>query len=112
MEENVCVLNLVKENWISLRSLFSGCIVLQWLQMDRISPLKLLEENKILGGFALKQMLFRHHCGQHCDVVFEAWRELTRLLSQKKIEPIVDSEWSFEEVGLIKQASHACYIYG
>ncbi len=67
--------------------------------MDRISPLKLLEENKVLGGFALKQMIFRQHA--QCEVVFDAWKELTKLLSQKKIEPIIDSEWSFEEVRIM-----------
>lgn len=63
--------------------------------MERINPLKLMEENKSLGGFSLKQMLFRQH---HSLVVFEAWRALQQLLAEKKIEPIVDSEWSFEEV--------------
>ncbi|VDK39640.1 unnamed protein product [Taenia asiatica] len=71
-----------------------------WIQMDRINPLKLLEENKSLGGFSLKQMLFRQH---HYSVVFEAWRALQQLLAERKIEPIVDSEWSFEEV---KEALH------
>ncbi|KAM7533585.1 hypothetical protein Aperf_G00000118602 [Anoplocephala perfoliata] len=71
-----------------------------WIQMDRINPLKLLEENKVLGGFSLKQILFRHH---HFKIAFEAWKALERLLNEKKIEPIVDSEWSFEEV---KEALH------
>ncbi|VDM33404.1 unnamed protein product [Hydatigera taeniaeformis] len=71
-----------------------------WIQMDRINPLKLLEENKSLGGLSLKQMLFRQH---HSSVVFEAWRALQQLLAERKIEPIVDSEWSFEEV---KEALH------
>lgn len=63
--------------------------------MDRISPLKLLEENKMLGGFSLKQMLFRQN---NKKIIFDAWKALTQLLKDKKIEPIVDSEWSFEEV--------------
>ncbi|EUB61772.1 Synaptic vesicle membrane protein VAT-1-like protein [Echinococcus granulosus] len=71
-----------------------------WIQMDRINPLKLLEENKCLGGFSLKQMLFRQH---HSSLVFEAWKALQQLLVEGKIEPIVDSEWSFEEV---KEALH------
>ncbi|KAM3175751.1 hypothetical protein ACTXT7_007898 [Hymenolepis weldensis] len=71
-----------------------------WIQMDRISPLKLLEENKMLGGCSLKQMLFRQH---NSKPIFDAWKALMQLLSEKKIEPIIDSEWSFEEV---KDALH------
>uniref|UniRef100_A0A5K3ER25 PKS_ER domain-containing protein n=1 Tax=Mesocestoides corti TaxID=53468 RepID=A0A5K3ER25_MESCO len=67
-----------------------------WIQMDRISPLKLLEENKLLGGFSLKQMVF--HQQGHFAVIFEAWKELKQMLLENKIEPVVDSEWSFEEV--------------
>lgn len=67
-----------------------------WIQMDRISPLKLLEENKVLGGFALKPMIFKQHDSR--NVILDAWKELTNLFGQGKLEPIVDSEWSFEEV--------------
>ena len=63
--------------------------------MDRINPLKLLEENKTLAGFSLKQMLFYQHSP---GVVFEAWNALEKLLKKKKIDPIIDSEWSFEDV--------------
>lgn len=70
-------------------------MIFQWIQMDRISPLKLLEENKMLGGCSLKQMLFRQH---NSKPIFDAWKALIQLLNEKKIEPIIDSEWSFEEV--------------
>lgn len=75
--------------------------------MDRINPLKLLEDNKMLGGFSLKQIMFRHH---HSKMIFEAWKALDQLLSEKKIEPIVDSEWSFEEVRSFWKGSNSVLI--
>uniref|UniRef100_A0A183SNP0 PKS_ER domain-containing protein n=1 Tax=Schistocephalus solidus TaxID=70667 RepID=A0A183SNP0_SCHSO len=67
-----------------------------WIQMDRINPLKLQEESKVLGGFSLRSLIFRQHA--QLSTIFEAWQELTQLFSEKKIEPIVDSTWCFEEV--------------
>ncbi|VDN08741.1 unnamed protein product [Dibothriocephalus latus] len=64
--------------------------------MDRINPLKLQEESKVLGGFSLRSLIFRQHA--QLSTIFEAWQELTKLFSEKKIEPIVDSVWCFEEV--------------
>ncbi|VDO16672.1 unnamed protein product [Rodentolepis nana] len=75
-----------------------------WIQMDRISPLKLLEENKTLGGFSLKQMIFRQ---RYSKLIFDAWTALNQLLNEKKIEPIVDSEWSFEETEIEKKSEEA-----
>ncbi|KAF7260448.1 hypothetical protein EG68_02175 [Paragonimus skrjabini miyazakii] len=78
----------------------------QWFQMERISPLRLHEENRILGGFSLKQLLFSRtqltsgstSPNVAVDLVRETWTELTRLVNSKSITPLVDSEWSFEEV--------------
>ncbi|KAA3679671.1 uncharacterized protein DEA37_0015242, partial [Paragonimus westermani] len=78
----------------------------QWFQMERVSPLRLHEENRMLGGFSLKQLLFSRTQGTPCstspsvavDLVREAWTELTKLVNSKSIVPLVDSEWSFEEV--------------
>ncbi|KAL7055326.1 hypothetical protein AAHC03_022767 [Spirometra sp. Aus1] len=66
-----------------------------WIQMDRINPLKLQEESKVLGGFSLRSLIFRQHA--QLSTIFEAWQELSKLFSEKKIEPIVDSVWCFEE---------------
>ncbi|KAF6771973.1 hypothetical protein AHF37_07880 [Paragonimus kellicotti] len=78
----------------------------QWFQMERISPLRLHEENRILGGFSLKQLLFSRtqltpgstSPNLAVDFVRETWTELTRLVNSKSITPLVDSEWSFEDV--------------
>ncbi|OON14884.1 hypothetical protein X801_09319 [Opisthorchis viverrini] len=75
--------------------------------MERISPLRLHEDNRMLGGFCLKSLLFpRHHhttssntnvCSS-ADLIRETWAKLEKLVESKSIQPWVDSEWSFEEV--------------
>lgn len=77
-----------------------------WFHMERISPLRLHEDNRMLGGFCLKSLLFpRHHhttssntnvCSS-ADLIRETWAKLEKLVESKSIQPWVDSEWSFEE---------------
>ncbi|THD26674.1 Synaptic vesicle membrane protein VAT 1 [Fasciola hepatica] len=71
-----------------------------WFHVERINPLRLHEDNHMLGGFSLKSLLFPRTSGparQH-DLVRSVWAELIKLIDAKKIDPLVDSEWSFEEI--------------
>uniref|UniRef100_A0A183B5J5 DHC_N2 domain-containing protein n=1 Tax=Echinostoma caproni TaxID=27848 RepID=A0A183B5J5_9TREM len=64
------------------------------------------EDNRMLGGFSLKSFLFPRPSTatataavtrQH-DLIRSVWTELIKLIDMKKIDPLVDTEWSFEEV--------------
>ncbi|CAH8649155.1 unnamed protein product [Dicrocoelium dendriticum] len=76
-----------------------------WLQSDRINPLRLYDENHVIGGFCLKSMLFPHTSpgsvvratAEAATIVQEVWSELCKLIDSKTIDPWIDSEWSFDE---------------
>lgn len=67
----------------------------QWWQVEKVNPIKLYEENKVIAGFSLLNLLFKQgRCGQVKTVV----EKLFSLYNQKKIKPVVDSLWALEEV--------------
>lgn len=61
----------------------------------------------MLGGFSLKSLLFPRASGQarQSDLVHGVWAKLIKLVEEKKIDPLVDSEWSFEEVSFLALSS-------
>lgn len=67
-----------------------------WWQVDKVNPLKLFDDNKVIGGFQLRRLLFRQ--GHHAYVRSVVTRVLG-LHSQGKIKPVIDSVWAFEDVG-------------
>lgn len=67
----------------------------QWWQVDKISPIKLYDENKTIAGFQLRHLL--HKQGQH-QYVKEIMNKLIKLYSDGKIRPCIDSAWAFEDV--------------
>ncbi|BFZ13309.1 hypothetical protein BsWGS_16348 [Bradybaena similaris] len=67
-----------------------------WWQVDKINPLKLYDDNKLIGGFQLRRLLFRQ--GQH-EYVRQVVSKVLELYSQDKIKPTIDSVWAFEDVG-------------
>lgn len=73
----------------------------QWWQVDKISPIKLYDENKTIAGFQLRHLL--HKQGQH-QYVKEIMNKLIKLYSDGKIRPCIDSAWAFEDV-----RNTACY---
>lgn len=74
-----------------------------WWQVEKVNPIKLYEENKVIAGFSLLNLLFKQGgCGQ-VKVVVE---KLMSLYSQKKIKPMVDSLWALEEVKEAMQRIH------
>lgn len=74
----------------------SLCVfLLQWWQVEKVNPIKLYEENKVIAGFSLLNILFKHRKSGLLKSVME---KLLRLYEQKKIKPVVDSLWALEEV--------------
>ena len=60
-----------------------------------MNPIKLYEENKVIAGFSLLNLLFKHG---KCSLVKSVMDQLLSLYEQKKIKPVVDSLWALEEV--------------
>lgn len=71
-------------------------ISFQWWQVEKVNPIKLYEENKVIAGFSLLNLLFKQNRGGLVKGVMD---KLLNLYTNKKIKPVVDSLWALEEVG-------------
>lgn len=60
-----------------------------------MNPIKLYEENKVIAGFSLLNLLFKQG---RCGLVKSVMDKLLCLYKEKKIKPVVDSLWALEEV--------------
>ncbi|KPP58730.1 synaptic vesicle membrane protein VAT-1-like, partial [Scleropages formosus] len=69
-----------------------------WWQVEKVNPIKLYEENKVIAGFSLLNLLFKQGRGGLVKTVVQ---KLLSLYEQKKIKPLVDSLWALEEVGTL-----------
>jgi NADPH:quinone reductase-like Zn-dependent oxidoreductase len=71
-----------------------------WFHVERINPLRLHDENRMLGGFSLKSLLFPRQPNSYdqTEVIAEVWKQLIHMLQKKQIDPWIDSEWGFDEV--------------
>ncbi|KAG9336930.1 hypothetical protein JZ751_030043, partial [Albula glossodonta] len=65
-----------------------------WWQVEKVNPIKLYEENKVISGFSLLNLLFKQGRGGLVKTVVQ---KLFSLYNQKKIKPRVDSLWALEE---------------
>ncbi|XP_037613458.1 synaptic vesicle membrane protein VAT-1 homolog-like isoform X2 [Sebastes umbrosus] len=74
-----------------------------WWQVEKVNPIKLYEENKVIAGFSLLNLLFKHG---KCSLVKSVMDKLLRLYDEKKIKPVVDSLWALEEVKEAMQRIH------
>ncbi|XP_014843092.1 PREDICTED: synaptic vesicle membrane protein VAT-1 homolog-like [Poecilia mexicana] len=74
-----------------------------WWQVEKVNPIKLYEENKVIAGFSLLNLLFKQG---GCNLVKSAMDKLLILYEQKKIRPVVDSLWALEEVKEAMQRIH------
>ncbi|XP_005810473.1 synaptic vesicle membrane protein VAT-1 homolog-like [Xiphophorus maculatus] len=74
-----------------------------WWQVEKVNPIKLYEENKVIAGFSLLNLLFKQG---GCNLVKSAMDKLLSLYEQKKIRPVVDSLWALEEVKEAMQRIH------
>jgi hypothetical protein len=77
----------------------------QWWQVDKVSPIKLFDENKTLSGFNLRHLLYQQNGAPYAkrimDSVFNLWKD-------GKIKPVVDSTWALEDVSCCPIIS--CFI--
>lgn len=63
-----------------------------------MNPIKLYEENKVIAGFSLLNLLFKQG---RAGLIRGVVDKLTELYNQKKIKPVVDSLWALEEVRVV-----------
>lgn len=74
-----------------------------WWQVDKVSPIKLFDENKSLAGLNLRHLLFQHG---RADYVRRAVERVFALWGDGKVKPLVDSTWALEDVGEAMQKMH------
>ncbi|KAG8143981.1 hypothetical protein E2320_001111 [Naja naja] len=65
-----------------------------WWQVEKVNPIKLYEENKVMAGFSLLNLLFKQG---RSSLVTKVMDNLLKLYNVKKIKPVVDSLWALEE---------------
>ena len=76
--------------------------VTQWWQVDKVSPIKMFDDNQSVGGFQLRRLMFFQ--GQSAYIK-EVVQKVLELYTQEKIRPVIDSIWAFEDV------SHLWYYF-
>ncbi|ESO10962.1 hypothetical protein HELRODRAFT_109239 [Helobdella robusta] len=74
-----------------------------WWQMDKISPIRLHDENKTTSGFNLRHFLFKQSGAERVKVVLE---KIFNLYNKGKIKPIIDSVWAYEDITEAMQKMH------
>ena len=67
----------------------------QWWQVDKVSPIKLFDENKTLSGLNLRHLLYQQNGAPYAKRVMES---VFNLWKEGKIKPVVDSTWALEDV--------------
>lgn len=78
-------------------------IVLQWWQVDKVSPLKLFDENRTISGFNLRRLL---HQQGGVEYVQKAVQNVFALYQEGKIKPLIDSTLALEDVAEAMQKMH------
>lgn len=69
----------------------------QWWQVDKVSPLKLFDENKSLSGFNLRRLMYQQGGTAYVQTVVH---KIFDLYNEGKIKPVVDSTWALEDVSV------------
>lgn len=71
--------------------------------MDKVSPIKLFDENKSLAGFNLRHLLYQQDGSAYVrstvEKIFDLWKD-------GKVKPVVDSAWALEDVAEAMQKMH------
>ncbi|XP_067002392.1 synaptic vesicle membrane protein VAT-1 homolog-like [Anabrus simplex] len=83
------------------RSLIS--VARSWWQVDKVSPIKLFDENKSIAGFNLRHLLYQQNGAPYVKRIMES---VFALWKQDKIKPVVDSTWALEDVPEAMQKMH------
>lgn len=83
------------------KSFFS--VARSWWQVDKVSPIKLFDENKSLMGFNLRHLLYQQGGDEYVrktiEKVFGMW-------SDGKIKATIDSSWALEDITEAMQKMH------
>lgn len=83
------------------KSFFS--VARSWWQVDKVSPIKLFDENKSLAGFNLRHLMYQQDGVEYVKntmtAVFDLWKG-------GKIKPTIDSTWALEDVAEAMQKMH------
>ncbi|CAG9762063.1 unnamed protein product [Ceutorhynchus assimilis] len=74
-----------------------------WWQVDKVSPLKLFDENKSLAGFNLRHLMYQQNGAEH---VKKTVSKVFQLFEDGKIKPLLDSTWALEDVAEAMQKMH------
>lgn len=83
------------------KSFFS--VARSWWQVDKVSPIKLFDENKSLAGFNLRHLLYQQDGSAYVTATVE---KIFALWKDGKIKPVVDSAWALEDVAEAMQKMH------
>lgn len=83
------------------KSIFS--VAKSWWQVDKVSPIKVFDENKTLSGFNLRHFL--HH-QNGADFIRSIFDKVIDLWKKKSISPVIDSTWALEDVHEGMQKMH------
>lgn len=73
-----------------------------------MNPIKLYEENKVIAGFSLLNLLFKQG---RAGLIRGVVDKLLELYNQKKIKPVVDSLWALEEVRMVISPSKLSLLF-
>jgi len=69
-----------------------------WWQVEKVSPLKMYEENKSIGGLHLRHLL---KSGKK-EFIGEKLEKIWKLMAEGKLEPVVDSTLNFREASITR----------
>ena len=72
-------------------------IAKNWWHVDKVSPLKLYEENRSLSGFNLHNFLFNKIFNSR-RYIQDIFAKLFELYRDGSIKPVIDSIYSFDDV--------------
>lgn len=74
-----------------------------WWQLDKVSPMKLFDENRSVSGFHLRHLLYKQNGHEYVRNVVE---KVMKLWQDGQIKPVVDSTWAFEDIPEAMQKLH------
>lgn len=83
------------------KSFFS--VARSWWQVDKVSPIKLFDENKTLTGFNLRHLLYQQDGSEYVKNIIN---DVFGLVKDGKIKPVIDSVWALEDVTEAMQKMH------
>jgi len=83
------------------KSFFS--VARSWWQVDKVSPIKLFDENKTLTGFNLRHLLYQQDGSEYVKNIIN---DVFALYKDGKIKPVIDSTWALEDVTEAMQKMH------